>query len=112
MKSDAQMRSYVMRRVYFMYCTRAVCKPIPRFMILGVLALALVGSVSIVNVVANALHANGVVGLLTFALSAFTDTSLVVQALTIGIAGLISWFVIDTARNIEMVVTPHTESAG
>lgn len=109
MKTDAHLRSKVMRRVYLMYCGRQICKPIPRLVIFGVLALALVGSVSIVNVIANALNTAGFAGLVTFALSAFTEAETTVKVVSIALAGMIGWAALDTARKIH-IVPAHQES--
>ena len=105
MKTDAQIRKYVMRRVYFMYCTRAVCKPVPRTAIFAILFLALVGSVSIVNVFTNALSTEGVSGFMNFLVTAFIDTNVVVQTVSVALFAWIAWFAFDTAQNIETVVT-------
>ena len=92
-----------MRRVYLMYCGRQVCKPVPRIMIGLVLALALVGSVSVVNVLSNAFNVAGFGGLLTFALAAFTHAAPVVQVVTAALAGMIVWAAYDTSRHFKLV---------
>ncbi len=111
MKTDAQMKNYVMRRVYVMYCARAVCKPVPRVVVLGVLVLALIGSVSIVNVIANALHTDGLYGLGVFVMEAFTHTTFTVQVVSAAIVAMIGWFAFDTARHIQITSMPPAHIA-
>lgn len=106
MKTEAQMRSFVMRRVYLTYCYRQVCKPVPRLAIFMVLGLALVGSVSIVNVVSNALNTTSVWGLANFAFIAFMSTDVVVQVLSVGLAAMIGWAALDTARKLQFHIEP------
>lgn len=111
MRTDDQMRKYVMRRVYFIYCTREVCKPIPRLAVFMVLALALVGSVSIANVVGNALNVHGALGFVSYIAYAFVSTSATVQVMTLALTALAAWFVYDTARNVQMVTLGQSDVA-
>lgn len=85
-----------MRRVWGIYLMRQAGSPVLRIGALGVIALALVSSVSIKNVIANALSTSGVTGLARFSFTALADTSLVVQLLTILALALVAWFVADT----------------
>lgn len=104
-ETDIRLRRRVMRRVYLTYCTRQVCKPVPRLLVLGVLLLALVGSVSIVNVIANAFNTSGIAGFANFILAAFLNTDATVQLVAVLSAGMIAWFAYDTARRFELVTT-------
>ncbi len=87
-----------------MYCGRQVCKPVPRIMIGLVLALALIGSVSIVNVLSNAFNVAGFGGLVTFVMTAFVQAAPVVQVVTLALAGMIAWAAYDTSRHFKLVV--------
>jgi hypothetical protein len=102
MKTDAQIRANVMRRVYATYYLREVSKPAPRMLVLTGLALALAGSVSVINIINNALSTNGLSGLAVFVLSAFVTTSILVKTVTVGIVAMIAWFAVDTAKNIAL----------
>lgn len=106
MKSDAKMRAYVMRRVYLMYWGRQLARPAPRIIALSALAIALFSSVSVVNVFANALAIGGVYGITMFAVAAFANTTLFVQAVTTGIVASIAWFFADTAKKVKTVMLP------
>ncbi len=103
MKTETQLRTYVMRRVYLTYYTREVCKPVPRLAVFVVLALALVGSVSIVNVLVNAMHVQGVGAFVSYLVYAFAGTQPVVQAITLALVALGGWFAYDTAQNLHLV---------
>ncbi len=92
-----------MRRVYLMYCTREACKPIPRLTIALVLVLALVGSVSTLNVLTNALQVSGVTGLALFFLSAFAQAEPVVKIVTVLLAAMIAWAAYDASRHLKLV---------
>lgn len=106
MKTEPQLRAYVMRRVYLMYYGRAISRPLPRLALLVGLALVFVGSVSVVNVVANALSTDGLYGFANFVIDAFVTTTPLVQLVSVGIAAMLAWFVVDTAKNIELVAAP------
>lgn len=110
MKTEAQMRKYVMRRVYLMYCTRAVCKPVPRAAIFAILLFGIVGSVSIANVIGNAASITEFSAFMRFIVAAFTNTSLTVQVLSIALAAWVAWFVVDTAQNVQLFIE-HKEVA-
>src|SRR5690348_5737838 len=99
MATDSQIRARVMRRVYLMYCTRQVCKPVPRTAIFAVLFLALIGSFSIVNVISNVLSTGGFEGFVNLFVDAFAHTSTVVRVLTVALVGWVGWFLVDTVKN-------------
>lgn len=103
MKTETQFRSYVMRRVYLTYCYRQVSKPFPRLVLFGVLVLALVGSVSIVNIVSNVMNLQGAGAFVSYSMYAFAGTQLVVQVITSALIALGGWFLYDTARNFRIV---------
>ncbi len=92
-----------MRRVYLMYCGRQVCKPIPRIIISLVLLLAIVGSVSILNIAANLLNTGSVTGLVRFLVTAFTEAEVLVQALALALVAMLGWAGMDIARNTKLV---------
>ncbi len=104
-ETDIRLRRRVMRRVYLTYCTRQVCKPVPRLVVLAVLLLALIGSVSVVNVIANALNTSGIAGLINFIFSAFLNTDGSVQLVAVLSASMIAWFAYDTAKRFDLVTT-------
>lgn len=101
MKTDAQLRAAVMRRVYMMYYARAIAQPLPRLAVLTGLAFVFVGSVSIVNVVANAFNTQGVAGFLSFVVAAFLDTTPLVQTVSVAMAAMLAWFVVDSVKETE-----------
>lgn len=100
-----------MRRVYVVYWARQLTKPASRVMIFGALTFALIGSVSVANVLTNALNTAGLAGLVTFALSAFTEAETTVKVVSVALVGMIGWAALDTARKIQITPT-HQESLG
>jgi hypothetical protein len=111
MKTDEQMRKYVMRRVYRMYYTRMLAKPATRVGVVGVLGATLFNSISISSVFANAVAVGGFTELATFVSVAFIGTTLVVQAVTVALLGMAGWFAFDTVKKIELYVAPKSETA-
>ena len=111
MATDAQIRRRVMRRVYTMYYMRLVSKPVPRAAIFAVLFFAMIGSISIVNVFANAINTSSLAGLFNFVVSAFANTSATVQFLAVALALWVGWFAFDTAQNLELVTLDPKEVA-
>ena len=111
MKTDAQIRAHVMRRVYAMYWGRQLKKPAPRIALVGVLAFGLASSVSIVNIVLNALSVGGVAELAAFFVSAFAGTTAGVQAMTLALVGSVGWFISDALHKVRDVVMPVRETA-
>lgn len=106
MKSDAKMRAYVMRRVYVMYWGRQLARPLPRIAAFSALAVALVSSVSVVNVVLNALAVGGVYEMTLFAVAAFANTTLFVQAVVAGILASVVWVFADTVKTVKTAILP------
>src|SRR6185295_825181 len=95
MQTELELRKKIMRRVYGVYVMRQVMKPSSRFAILTLTLLAIASSVSMPNVIANALHTND---LFTFTLAAISGTKLYVQ-LGILLAGfVVIWTAIDAIR--------------
>lgn len=111
MKTDEQMRKYVMRRVYALYWLRELRKPAPRIALVGALMLGLASSVSIANVILNALTVGGIEGLVAFVVAAFVGTTATVQAMTLAFIGSIGWFIADGFRKVHEVVMPARETA-
>lgn len=107
MKTDEQIRSSVMRRVYAIYWTRQLARPAPRVIVLVVLGTALISTVSVVNVAANAFAVRGLGELARFAYAAFLNTTPFVQGLSGAIAAMLAWFSIDGVRQVRFVLTPH-----
>ncbi len=111
MKTDAQIRARVMRRVRAIYWARQIARPAPRVALLGALSLALTSTVSVVNVAVNALMFGGVLQLAGFFVAAFVGTTLAVQALVLGIVATVGWFVFDAVRKVTTVLAPAHEVA-
>ncbi len=92
MKTDAQLRKAIMRRVYVVYWTRFFMQPQTRLAAALAIILGIASSVSLPHIIANALHATDLVG---FSISAVFHTTLFVQ-LGVLTAGLILiWTIID-----------------
>lgn len=111
MKTDAQIRAHVMRRVYAMYWGRQLKKPAPRIALVGVLAFGLASSVSIVNVILNALSVGGVAELAAFFIAAFVGTTGAVQAMTVALVGSLGWFIADGVKHVHSTVMPLEEAS-
>lgn len=111
MKTDEQLRAHVMRRVYAIYWMRELKKPAPRIALIGALVLGLASSVSVVNVVLNALTVGGIEGLVAFVVAAFVGTTAAVQAMTVAFIGSIGWFIADGFRKVHEAVMPQAETA-
>lgn len=111
MKTDAQIRARVMRRVYAMYWARELKKPAPRIAFVSALVLGLSGSVSIVNVAVNALSVAGAADLAAFFVAAFLGTTAAVQAMTVALVGSVGWFFLDAFRKVRSAIIPEQEVA-
>ncbi len=99
MKTDIQIRRHVMLRIYAVYALRAVLKPAPRAAVFITLMLSLFASVSVVDVVANAINAAPTPeALLVFLLAAVQNTSPVVYALAAALGVWVAWFAVDRAQ--------------
>ena len=79
MKTETELRSKIMRRVYGVYIMRQLSSPAIRIFALGVVALALKSLISLTSVFQNMSHTSGVSGFLYYAYSAFIGTHLPVQ---------------------------------
>ena len=111
MKTDAQIRSHVMRRVYAMYWTRQLARPAPRVFALAVLGTVLVSSVSVANIAANVWAVRGAGSLVTFAIAAFQNTTPLVQGLSVAIVSLLSWFSVDGFKQAQLALSPPEAEA-
>ena len=112
MSRDADIRRYVMRRVYAMYYLRQISRPTPRFVALFGLAVGLVGSVSVANVISNVSHKTGsVVDFAQYVGYAVVGTEVSVQVMLLGIAALVAWFVVDSAKSLQLSVFKPRELA-
>lgn len=98
MKTELQLRDTIMRRVWGIYVLRQMTSPVLRLGVMGVVAFALVSSVSMKHIVANALATSGLSGLARFSLYAVLDTTLFVQVLLLLAFALLMWFIVDTVR--------------
>ena len=85
MKTEQQLRKAIMRRVYGIYLMRQAMRPEVRLTAFLSVLLVVASSVSMPNVIANALHTSNFLG---FAVAALTGTTVYVQ-MGILIAGLI-----------------------
>ncbi len=104
MKTDEQIRTAVMRRVYAIYLARELKKPAPRVILLAALGTALISSVSIGNIAANVWQVRGIGQLAFFALSAFAATTPFVQAVTVAMVGVLSWFTVDGFKRAQVAL--------
>lgn len=95
-----------MRRVYTIYYARQLARPAPRVALLVVLGTALFASVSVVSVAQNLLAVRGLPQLYAFVVEAFVGATPFVQAVTAGIAGLVSWFSYDTITKVKRTILP------
>lgn len=87
-----------MRQVWGIYILRQLTSPALRLGALCVIAVALVSSVSIKNVLANAVATSGLSGLARFSLYAVLDTTVFVQILLFLALALALWFTVDAVR--------------
>ena len=85
MKTEQQITKNIMRRVYGVYFMRQLWKPSTRLAAFFAVFAVVASSVSMPNVIANALHTSNFTA---FALSAISNTTIYVQ-LGVLIAGLI-----------------------
>ena len=89
-----------MHRVYGVYIVRQLTSPIVRFAALATVFFALVSSVSLPNVVQNALNAEGISGLINFAVVAIVGTTFVVQICVAAAVLLTAWIGVDAVRRV------------
>jgi hypothetical protein len=95
MKTEQQMRKAIMRRVYGVYLMRQLGRPITRVTAFFAICLAITSSVSMPNVIANALHSSDFA---SFVFTALANTKSAVQ-LGILLAGLlVVWTFVDIFR--------------
>lgn len=99
-----------MQRVWGVYILRQLTSPALRLGVMGMTAIALVSSVSIKSVVANALATSGLSGLARFSLYAVLDTSLFVQVMLALAFVLLVWFIVDTVRNASFIQSMRTSA--
>jgi hypothetical protein len=85
MKTETQLRKTIMRRVWAIYAMRKLMAPEVRFVAFAAIMAAIVSSVSLPNIIANALRTSDIV---TFSLAALSNTTLYIQ-LGVLTAGLI-----------------------
>lgn len=100
MKTDAQIRAHVMRRVYVTYWVRQLTKPGSRLALTLVLLLGLTSVVSVSSVFANAPFVSGVSGVAAFFIAAFLSTTVAVQAMTVALLGSVGWLMTDALRKV------------
>lgn len=98
MVSEQELRKKIMRRVYGVYLFRQVTSVQARIAAFAVLLFALASSVSLPDVIANALHAEGLVGIMRFVVVALTDTTTPVQLSVLGASLLVLWTLADLIR--------------
>lgn len=84
-----------MRRVYGIYVMRQAMKPSVRLTAFLVLCIAIASSVSMPNIIANALHSSD---LIDFSLVAITSTRFYVQLGVLAAGLLLIWTVFDALR--------------
>lgn len=98
MVSEQELRKKIMRRVYGVYWLRQVTSVQARIGAFAVLLFALASSVSLPDVVANALHAQGLSGIMHFVVVALTDTTTPVQLSVLGVSLIVLWSFADIVR--------------
>ncbi len=84
-----------MRRVYGIYIMRMVTKPAVRLAAFLTICLVITSSVSMPNVIANALHSNN---LWSFSLAAIAGTKVAVQFGILAALALLVWTIVDAFR--------------
>jgi len=90
-----------MRRVWGMYALRWLARPFIRVSILAIATVAIVGSVSVSSVLANATQKTDVFEFVKFALSAFINTRSVVQLAILILGVIILWSVVDLTKSLQ-----------
>jgi hypothetical protein len=83
MRTNEEMKSRIMRRVWGVYVVRKLTQPAIRLGVFISACIILAGSVSVPDVFANAFHVTTLEGLVSFTLAAFTSTSTLVQVAVI-----------------------------
>ncbi|MBU6310808.1 hypothetical protein KGO06_02645 [Patescibacteria group bacterium] len=106
MKTDAQIRAHVMRRVYAIYVMRQLKKPAPRIAVIAALLGGIASSVSVGSVAINALAAVGGGNIVGFMFAAFLGTTLAVQVMTIGLLSSMGWFFLDGFKTVGAYLRP------
>mgnify|MGYP001565821644 CR=1 FL=1 len=101
MKTHEEMKNTIMRRVWAIYLFRKVASPAVRAGILAASIIILIGQVSVPNVVQNAYNVSDVMGLMTFMLSAFLDTSALVQLALLAFGVVVLLSVIDITKRFS-----------
>lgn len=101
MKTDENLRSRIMRRVYLIYVIRQIGQPVIRASIFAVTLLAPLSFVSLPHVIENVGSVSTVAGVIAFFVSAFLKTELFVQ-FTLSLAGLVAvWSVVDITKRLS-----------
>lgn len=99
MNSEQELRKRIMRSVYTMYIVRKLTSVPVRIAAVLVFLLAIISSVSLPNVIENALQVNGVIGLLRFSVVAFLSTTVTVQLTAIASTFIVGWSMVDGFRH-------------
>ncbi len=81
-----------MRRVYGIYLMRTLGKPTVRLGAFAAILLAITSSVSMPNIIHNALHSSNIVG---FTLAAVSNTTMYVQLGVLLVGLLLIWTAVD-----------------
>ncbi len=98
------VKKNVMRRVYIVYLLRAVARPLLiELAVIAALIMSVGFFVSVQSVFHNALSVSNIVDFGRFIIDAFTNTQIVVQALSILVLVVCIGLVYDTIRRIRNV---------
>src|SRR3989344_4716283 len=100
MKSEQEMRSYVMRRVYGLYILRQVARPAVRLTILACAFFGIAVSVSLSSVFQNLVNTGDTLAFLRLAIDAFVKTDFMVQLSATLVAGILGWLIADSLRGL------------
>ncbi|TAJ14598.1 hypothetical protein EPO56_02005 [Patescibacteria group bacterium] len=99
MASEQELRKRIMRSVYVMYVARQLTSMPVRIAAVLVFLFALISSVSLPNVIENALQVNGLLGLVRFSVVAFLSTTVTVQLTAIASTFIVGWSMVDGLRH-------------
>ena len=102
MKTELQMRKSIMRRVYGVYFVRQFSRPVARLAAFFAVCTVVTSSVSMPNVIKNALSSSD---LIRFSVAAVSHTSSVVQLGILAAGLLVIWTLADALR-------PASQEAG
>ncbi len=103
MMSDQELRKKIMRRVWGIYVMRQLTSPAVRVGVVVGALLVFISSVSVGNVIANALHISSIPALVNFFVVAAANTTLAVQ-LAVSIAFLFAlWTAVDFVRRSQKI---------